>query len=218
MKWNCDGTFKYLAKYNKNEYISVKQLYNKLGNNTSYESVARNYNSENIDIVNQNIFKFYYHFFFQKRIVMLLAYPSGKEQEDNEKLFDLFVRLNTGGENLNGTELSISKLKAFHPQMDELFCKLEFFFEKYPYRSLIPFNETPDNNIYMACDIIIESCFKKPISLMLSGSDIPWIKSIDSQIDIDSFFNFICLIFKICRIVHFSNDILYVFVYDFYTI
>jgi|GEM_PF-6418340 len=197
-----DGTFKFCTKNEKKEYISVKQLYKKLGNNT-YESVAKSFNAENVEIVNKNIFKFYYHFFFQKRIVMLLAYPHNKDKgnaimlrEDKKKLFELFVNLNTGGVNLDNYDICISKLKMLNPQMEELFAYLSRFYNKYPYQNIMWSKEDTYIKQFL---LIIMICFEKnPYISEKSGNDII---EIAVNIDIERIRNFIINVFKINRLL-----------------
>lgn len=215
-----DGTFNFYAEYDKKEYISVKQLYKKLGNNT-YEKVAQIFNADNVEIVNKNIFKFYYHFFFQKRIVMLLAYPQGEKylKEDQTKLFELFVRLNSGGKVLDVYDLYVSKLKAYNPLWEELFTKIDKEFGNvmyYPYS--LPFHNIDDRlhleqkyllNGYAIFIPVIYYCFNNKYNKFNDISD-NWLETISKCIkkgnDVDKLFDFICIIFDLCRIINIDNN------------
>lgn len=132
------GTFDYLDKYDKKIFIPIKQLYECFdGGKISYSIIAKRFNTSNDYRVKSNIFKFYYNIFFSKSVVILLSFPNKlNEKEDKNKLFELFKKINTGGVNLNVYDICVSKLKAFNPKMEVLFCKLESYFSKikyYPY-------------------------------------------------------------------------------------
>jgi uncharacterized protein with ParB-like and HNH nuclease domain len=132
------GTFDYLDKYDRNVIIPIKQLYECFdGGKIPYSIIAKRFNSSNDYRVNSNIFKFYYNIFYAKSVVILLSFPNKlNEKEDKNKLFELFKKINTGGVNLNVYDICVSKLKAFNPKMEVLFCKLESLFSKikyYPY-------------------------------------------------------------------------------------
>lgn len=54
-------------------WIPVKELFSKLLLPTNtYQKVAKAYNPNNLPIVNENIFKFYYHFLYSKKIVFIV--------------------------------------------------------------------------------------------------------------------------------------------------
>ncbi|MBR4328201.1 MAG: DUF262 domain-containing protein [Bacteroidales bacterium] len=240
-----DGLFKYFAEYDKNEYISVKQLYKKLGNNT-YESVAKSFNAENIEIINQNIFKFYYHFFFQKRIVMLLAYPQNNDEndrvklkEDRKKLFELFKRLNTSGINLDKYDIYASKLKAYNPLWEKLFTKIDNEFRDivyYPYN--LPFiginkryrnsesASTKQSNYlhgYESFIHIIYYCFKykthvDPFYRVRDDDSIfeDISDCVKTDEDIDDLFEFIQIVFDLCRIIDIPTPLMGEFINQLY--
>lgn len=218
-----NGTFKFCAEYDKNEYISVKQLYKKLGNNT-YESVAKSFNADKTEIIDKNIFKFYYHFFFQQRIVMLLAYPSGNEQEDKEKLFELFVKLNTSGVNMDIYDICISKLKAYNPLMEKLFCKLKKILEKETYSAYLrPFSSihesahiksrgieikylANDNGIWVIILVICFNKYKKNYfdeNTKIDDDMVEISKQIKTYEDVNLLFKFIVCVYKL----HYITDI-----------
>lgn len=232
-----DGTFKYFDEYDKNKFISVKQLYKKLENNT-YESVAKSFNTDNNKFVNKNIFKFYYHFFFQKRIVMLLAYPGKiEEKEDKKKFIELFKRLNTGGINLSLYDICESKLKAFNPLWEDLFVKLEKYFEKIKYYTYdMPFRKLDDNDIIIQLKNegyhfyhnnknyvhelwikIICCCFNinSYENILEKAMDIV-VSNTEKEFNEDMFFNFICKFFWFYRIINLPKYIDFFLIKDMF--
>lgn len=236
-----EGTFKFCTEYDKKECISVKQLYKKIWNNT-YENVAQNFNAENVEIVNKNIFKFYYHFFFQKRIVMLLAYPHNKDKgnviklrEDKNNLFELFVKLNTGGINLDIYEIYASKLKAHNSLWEKLFIKIDQEFNKivyYPYS--LPFRNitnmqgrTPRNQFdylegYISFIPVLYYCFNNKFLPRHQFHKISddcieiMCEALKDDNEVNRLFDFICIIFDLCRIISIPEPILGAFINKLY--
>lgn len=229
-----DGSFKFLNEQEFdnqiNEYISVEDLYNHFTDNKyDYIRVANIYktNDGTNENVRQNIFKFYYHFFYQKRIVLFLVYPSQiSEDSDKLKLFEIFKRLNSGGVNLNIYDICESKLKAFNPKFEELFSQLDKEFNKQSYPFNYPFKWTKNSQIppQRKSEVwikIISSCFIKDIRIEWLLSDC-FEQKINTLLNVSftvkSLFDFICLIFKIFRIVNLHNAYTPSFIYYVYSL
>ncbi|MBO7597923.1 MAG: DUF262 domain-containing protein [Bacteroidales bacterium] len=229
-----DGQFKYLNEQeiddNIDKYIIVENLYNDfLEKKIDYVNVANIYktNNDTNKLVRQNIFKFYYHFFYQKRIVLFLVEPSRISQErDKLKMFELFKRLNTGGVNLNIYDICESKLKAFNPQFEELFSKLEKEFNKQSYPFNYPFKWVDSSQFYPhhKSEVwikIICSCFIKDIHIgwLLNDSFEHYINNIlKESFTVNSLFEFICLIFKFFRTINLQNAYTPSFIYYAYSL
>ena len=72
-------------------WIPVEKLYNKLQQPTNtYQKVAKAYNTDNEPIVNENIFKFYYHFFYSKQIVFVVNNGYTNDLESIKKVYKTY--------------------------------------------------------------------------------------------------------------------------------
>ena len=221
-----NASFAYLNECNNSDYISVKQLYKLLAQN-NYEVVAQRVNKSTSKAINQNIFKFYYHFFYTKNIVILLTCPNKlNEKEDKLKYFELFKRLNTGGVNLDIYDICVSKLKAFNPKFEELFSKLEKEFNDQSYPFNYPFRRGNYSSFFPKHKSevwikILSSCFIKDIKIgwLLDESfeqDINTLLNV--SFTVNTLFEFICLTFKIFRIINLHNAYAPSFIYYVYSL
>lgn len=80
-------------------WIPVKKLFSKFIQNTnSYQEVAKVYNPNNFPIVNENIFKFYYYFFYSKNFVFVVNNIHISDIESIKKIYKSYkesgVKLN----------------------------------------------------------------------------------------------------------------------------
>jgi hypothetical protein len=70
----------------------------------------------------ENLFKFYYSFFFKKSINFALVYPNiNDDLETSKKRFiNLFIKLNTGGTNLEVHDVALCTLKGYLVEYEPL--------------------------------------------------------------------------------------------------
>ena len=120
----------------ENKWISVKNLYDTL-KNQSYSNISSDYDY----IRKENIFKFYYTFFYSKNIIVSELIPNGidKVSEDRIRFKKLFLSLNTFGgvkeeeniydDNYNIKTVSLAKIRKIgnffleNPNYpDNIFC------------------------------------------------------------------------------------------------
>ena len=99
--------------------IPIKKLYNKMSR-VSYEQTAKFFGKDK----NENIFKFFYHIFFTKRITFLISEPCNELEKDKDRFTNLFIKVNTAGINLSEPEAFICRIKGIDPSLTPFFDKL----------------------------------------------------------------------------------------------
>lgn len=111
-------------KVNEN-CIIVNTIYEGL-KNSSYEEYSRNLFLPNCNNKEENIFKFYYSFFYKKSIYISLVYPNTNVDYGSlkKRFIDLFVKLNTGGTNLTSVDVALCKLKGFIKEFELIVDKV----------------------------------------------------------------------------------------------
>lgn len=128
---NGDFSFQKEDKENA-QWIEAKELYDYLkGTGHTYYNYVERIKIEDetkIDKIKENIFKFYYNIFFNKKITMTLVYPDNKADinKDKKRFIDLFVKLNTGGTVLNETDATLCSWKGLEPNLEDL---IDFIYE-----------------------------------------------------------------------------------------
>lgn len=107
----------FVLPVNKNaSCVEVKTLYSELeqGNPDSYIKYCEQ--SEYDDVKKENVFKFYYSFFFNKSIHISLVFPNDSDELNvtKERFINLFIKLNTGGTNLTPADVALCTLKGHY--------------------------------------------------------------------------------------------------------
>lgn len=219
-----DGSFKFLNEQEFdnqiNEYISVEDLYNHFtGNKYDYISVANIYkiNDETNEKVKQNIFKFFYHIFYQKHIVMFLAYTSKlSETDDKLKMLELFRQINRGGAILTIADYVISVWQAFNPRMESLFSKLSLLFDNKDFTPVIWGERS--KKLWVRIILNCNSYNYYTLSNLSSSNierEMNHLIQIAQKSDPKFLFDFICVIIKISRILKFTTETYWVYLIRF---
>lgn len=114
---NCTVAF-YETRPNDN-CIPIKKVYNKMSR-VSYEQTAKFFRKDK----NENIFKFFYHISFTKRITFLISEPSNELEKDRERFTNLFIKLNTSGKGLDKWETFRCIITGMRPETVTMFSDL----------------------------------------------------------------------------------------------
>lgn len=97
------------------DWVSVNWLYKQIQNhNKEYVKVVEDLNQNNNSAIQENLFKFYYHFFFAKRITLFF------EDEIEDKAKTTFVNLNSYGINLQKQDIFSCLLRSLGRQFETL--------------------------------------------------------------------------------------------------
>ena len=111
-----DCTVSFYETSPNNNWIPIKKLYNKMIR-VSYEQTAKFFGKDK----NENIFKFFYHIFFTKRITFLISEPSNELRKDRERFTNLFIKVNTSGKGLDKWEIYRCIIMGMKPETGLLF-------------------------------------------------------------------------------------------------
>ena len=117
-----DCTVSFYETIPNNNWIPIKKLYNKMSR-VSYEQTAKYFGKEK----NENIFKFFYHIFFTKRITFLISEPSNELEKDKDRFTNLFIKVNTSGKGLTSDEACICIITGMKPESANFFYQLKDF-------------------------------------------------------------------------------------------
>ena len=123
---DCSVNF-FTQNPNSEIWIPIKKLYRQLDlNPSSYTSAAKHFGKPG----NACIFKFYYHVFFKRNIVLLTSKPNHHLFEDQKRFLELFIMLNTTGKQLSKGEIYTCVAKGLGTDTEVFFSKLTKFTDK----------------------------------------------------------------------------------------
>ncbi|MBR4625507.1 MAG: DUF262 domain-containing protein [Alphaproteobacteria bacterium] len=153
--------------------VDVKSIYSALeqGNPESYIKYCELSKYDDNE-KKENVFKFYYSFFFNKSIHISLVFPNDSDElsTTKERFINLFVKLNTGGTNLTPADVALCTLKGYYNDFEEIIDNVYLFgketyydFPRVFFDSLVLFKNKSkdDNDIHPNAETDYQELYKK---------------------------------------------------------